>query len=1088
MGVCSVIRADWTCQDCGQTLALPTWEAVDCSEREDLVERLVDATLLRRSCECGGHLHRTSPLLVLGLHARLPVALGIGVEQPDAAQIEDLSARIWTKVASRRSEFPGPMIWTSMSALALAASRDLGADIRALANPEVVMPPDYLELLHDIAATDEARRLELVAVDFGRCRSHEDLDDLLSRAGNLDLLELADVVVQRTDPTVEPQPLVASLALDLREMDVADAWRRHEERVLAFARGRIEQLDARVGSFLSAEQRGAGAEEVLAAGRLALLEAEELLQDDVAAEIRFELARLLCTLPGDREQQLREASALYEDLLDQLDHLPRLDTGARRATVLLNLGSSYASRLTGDTRQNQRRAVGCFEHAVALPSDQQTEDTRAVALTNLGLSLVELGDLDGAIERLKEAVALRDLGVDPVGFAFSHLNLGNALAKRGTASSDERDLLAALEHARQTVLGGRRAGNAFLEAIGLHNEGSQALSLAPFRTDSSEWMGDLQYALESAMAALGVWPDPNGTDTGHTWGLVGDVHLALGELADATEAYKAALERLGPQTHPRLGRQYGRRLAEIAEHRGEDDIAANAWLHSALCALACSMDRSSAHDRLAESREDLTLYRFASVALARAGRGHDAAAIAELGRARELKLLARADGLDIDELLALDPQLADRIISLRSALSSLANLDAADEEAERTWTEWTRAIQEVRKLPGFESAFHDPPLRDLAHGISPDRPVALIVAAPTGVVTHVVSSADPCVELLLTTELTSASIAESLVGGDAGVGYLVAQTDPDVYDLDAEIDLLGATLGELVLRPLAAELKRRQATGCSLVATGLMGLLPLHAIEWRDAHGANQCLLDLFDIDFAPSLEHVVASRRRAATQPDFPRLLVVADPTEDLPHAELEALTVEAVLGVSDTEVLCGPAATRAAVAAALPLASHIHFACHAEARLADGRLTAALELADGPLTASTILASRPLHASLVVLSACETAIQQDYESLEEVLSLSTAFVGAGAGSAVATLWAVDDWAAALLMTRLYEGLQTGLRPARALRDAQLWIRDAEMDDMTDYAARRSHLASLRSARARLGGSVRNAPTDWAAFTVTGG
>jgi CHAT domain-containing protein len=70
------------------------------------------------------------------------------------------------------------------------------------------------------------------------------------------------------------------------------------------------------------------------------------------------------------------------------------------------------------------------------------------------------------------------------------------------------------------------------------------------------------------------------------------------------------------------------------------------------------------------------------------------------------------------------------------------------------------------------------------------------------------------------------------------------------------------------------------------------------------------------------------------------------------------------------------------------------------------------------------------------VTLSACETARGDD----RAALGLAGVAIQAGARSALATLWLVEDEAAAALMTEFYRQLQRpGVSKARALQQAQL-------------------------------------------------
>lgn len=134
---------------------------------------------------------------------------------------------------------------------------------------------------------------------------------------------------------------------------------------------------------------------------------------------------------------------------------------------------------------------------------------------------------------------------------------------------------------------------------------------------------------------------------------------------------------------------------------------------------------------------------------------------------------------------------------------------------------------------------------------------------------------------------------------------------------------------------------------------------------------------------------------------------------------------------------------------------------------------------------------------------SACETGVIPGYETADEVLALSTVFLGAGAAGAVASLWSVNDYATSLLMTRFYEELvATPAKPARALRVAQLWLRDLNVEEEARYAARHPALEEQRTRRQgawngvgdEIDGKHRQtrsagfgAPTMWAAFVFSG-
>jgi tetratricopeptide (TPR) repeat protein len=87
-------------------------------------------------------------------------------------------------------------------------------------------------------------------------------------------------------------------------------------------------------------------------------------------------------------------------------------------------------------------------------------------------------------------------------------------------------------------------------------------------------------------------------------------------------------------------------------------------------------------------------------------------------------------------------------------------------------------------------------------------------------------------------------------------------------------------------------------------------------------------------------------------------------------------------------------------------------------------------------------------LSAEMVVLSTCETGIGKMVRG-EGLAALSRGFMYAGAKRVVASLWEVNDYSTAELMTIFYRNLLAGgeQRPAAALRAAQIeiWQKDPE-------------------------------------------
>jgi len=126
-------------------------------------------------------------------------------------------------------------------------------------------------------------------------------------------------------------------------------------------------------------------------------------------------------------------------------------------------------------------------------------------------------------------------------------------------------------------------------------------------------------------------------------------------------------------------------------------------------------------------------------------------------------------------------------------------------------------------------------------------------------------------------------------------------------------------------------------------------------------------------------------------------------------------------------------------------PNAQLIHLAVHGELNLQNPRLSflqlGGDEQADGYLQIPEI-AKLPLQAHLVTLSACESglgnSISQFTAPTNELISLSSAFLIAGAQNVVASLWKVHDYATAELMVSFHKYLAAGNDIATALAFTQ--------------------------------------------------
>jgi CHAT domain-containing protein len=183
-------------------------------------------------------------------------------------------------------------------------------------------------------------------------------------------------------------------------------------------------------------------------------------------------------------------------------------------------------------------------------------------------------------------------------------------------------------------------------------------------------------------------------------------------------------------------------------------------------------------------------------------------------------------------------------------------------------------------------------------------------------------------------------------------------------------------------------------------------------------------------------------------------RLLLLGDalsPTPDypdLPMAGLEVKEIQRHFQSSDVSVYTRERANPEAYLSSAPQQfAYIHFVAHGVASRSDP-LDSAIILSRGNSSQDSFklhareIIQHPVHARLVTISACYGSGTRTFAG-EGLVGLSWAFLRAGAHNVIGALWEVSDESTPRLMGRLYQGLEKGLAPEEALREAKLSLLD---------------------------------------------
>ena len=280
-----------------------------------------------------------------------------------------------------------------------------------------------------------------------------------------------------------------------------------------------------------------------------------------------------------------------------------------------------------------------------------------------------------------------------------------------------------------------------------------------------------------------------------------------------------------------------------------------------------------------------------------------------------------------------------------------------------------------------------------------------------------------------------------------------------------------------------------------LVPHRYLHLFPLHALQFtsetrfQEKTNFRGYLLDSFPagVKYAPSLQLLELVKNRITTRksppPNQQQLFALQNPTEDLFNADMEVETIKTRF--NPHQILLKKQATKTALnenRENLSNANYLHFSCHGIFNF-DYPLLSSLVLADSLepqtspappesnqpdekqryvtlrsgrkaipekcLTLREIFAELQLpQCSLVTLSACETGLTTSTAMTDEYIGLPSGFLYAGSMNVVSSLWAVDDFATAILMIKFYQELQDADSVALALNAAQNWMRGVSKED----------------------------------------
>jgi CHAT domain-containing protein len=796
---------------------------------------------------------------------------------------------------------------------------------------------------------------------------------------------------------------------------------------------------------------------------------------------------------GDRAENIERAiDACNQALTVRTQTVMPIDW----AGTMYELAIAYTVRVKGDRAENMEKAIDAYRQVLTVRT--QTAMPIDWALTMMELATTyknSVPEIQGEkIKRYISSIELTDTGAyiedyqekraGNIELAISHYRQALTVITQASMPIDWSTIMINLGNAYATRIRGDRAEN-IEEAISAYQKALMVRTQTAMPVDWALTMSNLASAYRDR--------------------ILGDRAENI-ELAIA--AYQNSLEVFEPNLFPHDCRRTARGLGNLYSEQQRWKEAVSIYQMALQASENLYQDASLLDGKAAELAETNDLPRQAAYALARYGDLRAAVLTLEQGRARGLSETLERDRSDLRQLQQTHVELFNQYQKITDQLRNLETQDrmritSEDRHSLTPAEHRTLAInlrqqlntllEDIRQVPGYKSFLAQSDFEDIHQALRPGIPFIYLIPNSAGSLALILTQEgitplwfDDLPETNLQKFLIIwLSAYEAWMAANQNFKADPSQENSQVYR-QAEVNWFDAIakltghLWESLMAPLIDYLKQQHIRQATLISTGNLSRLPLHA-AWCDdptTPTGKRYALDEVLFTYAPnarSLLYGQAIAKRTVKE----SILAIDNPLQDLPNSSREV--EEAIALFPQHKVLKHEEATIGSVLNALPHCNILHLSCHGSANLREP-LNSGLLMNDGLLTLRDLFdlqLGEQDGIRLAVLSACETGLV-GVELVDEAIGLPTGLLQAGVAGVIASLWAVSDRSTMMLLVRLYDFWRKDkLEPSVALRRAQQWLRDSTDGEKEAYFP---ELFALNQ-----GDRSYAHPFHWAAFSYTG-
>ena len=782
-------------------------------------------------------------------------------------------------------------------------------------------------------------------------------------------------------------------------------------------------------------------------------------------------------IKGDHIEKTELAIAAYREAFQVYTQEAFPD---RWASGQNNLGNAYRERIKGDKAENIEAAIEAYCESLKVYTRSDFPYEWARSKNNLGNAYRERikGDkaenIEAAIEAFLQSLQIYTQNTFPQDRANTQNNIGATYAHRIKGDESE-NIEQAIEYLQRSLRVYTQSDFPYEWARTKNCIG--AVYSEKSKGDKAENIEQAIYAYGQALQVYTQWAFPQ--DWAMTQNNLGAAYCKRikGDKAENIEiaiaAFSQALQVWSPTKNPMNCLMAGRNLGNLGFENGNWQLAIEGY-EMAIAAVEQSRNWATREERRQEIlAESLDVYVNMVQACINLGQLDKAIEYVERSRSQRLiDLMASKDlyqGGEISpqvhrklqEYEALQQQInqeriphqpdnnramqeTDRSYLGRAALkASSENIAQLEAQKQQVW-------EELRKLD-FELASEIQ--------VSPPNLAAMqqLIASPTAAIVSFYSTNDDTHIFILRQHQTPQLYTCTGQGwktlqlwiNENWIQLYASSCDQNKSTQEREqlrkqwINQMSGFLAELAQRLQLDDLISQHLGDIEELI--LVPHLYLHQIPFAalPINQLGEYLSDKFILRTVPSCQVLEFCHRRPPIAASI-SYGTVEDATEDLPCAAFECEQIVRMYGIPENQRLKGRQGATVENYRQLAKQVHVlHSSHHAQSRL-DNPLESHLQLGNGKITLGELMSPgwRLPDLEEVFLSCCETGFGVT-QITDDIITIATGFLCAGARSVIGTLWSVNDIATAMFCIFYYQQRQQGKSRPEALGEAQVRLRN---------------------------------------------